>query len=80
VDERSGNGIQELKKALARQMLKRHSPKRLWDDCLEFQAHIASNTAGNYFGARSKPRMGKADMGGNKTYFDMFHLYRMAFG
>ena len=32
------NGVQELKKASARQMLKMHSPKRLWDNCLELQA------------------------------------------
>jgi hypothetical protein len=31
-------------------MLKRHSPKRLWDDCLELQTFIKShNTAGNSF-------------------------------
>ncbi len=44
------NGVRELKKASARQMLKRHSPKRLWDDCLELQAFIKSHTAGNHYG------------------------------
>jgi hypothetical protein len=31
-------------------MLKKHSPKRLWDDCLELQAFIKSHTAGTNFG------------------------------
>jgi hypothetical protein len=31
-------------------MLKKHSPKRLWDDSLELQGYIASHTAGNSFG------------------------------
>ena len=44
------NGVRELKKASARQMLKKHSPKRLWDDCLELQGYITSNTAANHFG------------------------------
>jgi hypothetical protein len=43
------NGVWELKKASARQMLKKHSPKRLWDDCLELQAFTASHAAGNNF-------------------------------
>jgi hypothetical protein len=43
-------GVRELKKASAQKMLKKHSPKRLWDDCLEFQTYVTSNTAGNYFG------------------------------
>jgi hypothetical protein len=44
------NGVRELKKASARQMLKRHLPKCLWDDCLELQAFIKSRTAGTNFG------------------------------
>jgi hypothetical protein len=44
------NGVRELKKASARQMLKKHSPKRLWDDCLELQGFITSHTAGTNFG------------------------------
>jgi hypothetical protein len=43
------NGVRELKKSSARQMLLKHSPKRLWDDCLEFQAFIKSHTAGNHY-------------------------------
>ena len=31
-------------------MLKKYSPKQLWDDCLELQGFITSNTAGNHFG------------------------------
>ena len=31
-------------------MLKKHSPKCLWDDAMELQAHILSHTAGNQFG------------------------------
>jgi hypothetical protein len=48
------NGVRELKKASARQMLKKHSPKRLWDDCLELQAYIKSHTAGTDFGLNGK--------------------------
>ena len=44
------NGVWELKKASARQMLKKHSPKRLWDDCLELQGFVTSHTAGTIFG------------------------------
>ena len=36
--------IRELKKACARRMLKAKVPKRLWDDCLEMEAYIKSNT------------------------------------
>ncbi len=43
------NGVRELKKASARQILKKHSPKTLWDDCLELQGFITSHTAGNNF-------------------------------
>jgi hypothetical protein len=44
------NGVRELKKASARQTLKKHSPKCLWDDAMELQAHILLHTAGNLFG------------------------------
>jgi hypothetical protein len=44
------DGVRELKKASARQTLKKHSPKCLWDDAMELQAHILSHTAGNQFG------------------------------
>jgi hypothetical protein len=44
------NGARELKKASARQMLKKHSPKCLWDDAVELQAHILSHAAGKQFG------------------------------
>ena len=44
------NGVRELKKASASQMLKKHSLKRLWDDCLELRGFITSNMAGNHFG------------------------------
>jgi hypothetical protein len=43
------NGVRELKKSSARQMLLKHSPKRLWDDCLEFQAFIKSHMACNHY-------------------------------
>ena len=44
------NGVsRELKKALARQILKKHLPKQLWDNCLEPQRFIMSNTAGDHF-------------------------------
>ena len=44
------NGVREPKKASAGQVLKKHSPKRLWDGCLELQGFITSRTAGNHFG------------------------------
>ena len=44
------NGVRELKKASAQQMLKKHSPKRLWDDCLESQGFVTSHAAGTIFG------------------------------
>jgi hypothetical protein len=43
------NGVRELKKASAWQMLEKHSPKRSWDDCLELQAFVTSHAAGNNF-------------------------------
>jgi hypothetical protein len=46
--------VRELKKASARQMLKKHSPKCLWDDAMELQAHILSHTAGNQFGVNGE--------------------------
>jgi hypothetical protein len=48
------NGVRELKKALTWQILKKHSPKILWDDCLEFQAYVEFNMAGNYFGLKGE--------------------------
>ena len=44
------NGVQELKKASAWQILKKLLPKQPWDDCLELQGFIMSNTAGIHFG------------------------------
>jgi hypothetical protein len=44
------NGAGEPKKTSARQMLKQHSPKRPWDDCLELQGFIKVHAAGNPFG------------------------------
>jgi hypothetical protein len=41
------NGMRELKKDSSRQMLKKHSPKWLCDNCLELQAFIKSHTVGN---------------------------------
>jgi hypothetical protein len=37
--------IRELKKGAGRKMVKTKTPKRLWDDCLEFESLIRSNTA-----------------------------------
>jgi hypothetical protein len=43
--------VRELKKGLAQQMLKKHSPKRSWEHCLESQGgHVTSNRADNHFG------------------------------
>ena len=36
--------IKELKRGTGRQMLKRRSPKRLWDHCAELQGLIRSHT------------------------------------
>ena len=37
-------GIKELKNGVGRQMFTSKAPKRLWDDCLEFESYIQSNT------------------------------------
>ena len=41
--------IRELKRGTARKMLKKKSPKRLWDDCMELEAYICSNIAYGIF-------------------------------
>ena len=41
--------IKELKNGVARKMFNSKSPKRLWDDCLEFEALIQSNTCNDRF-------------------------------
>ena len=41
--------IRELKRGTARKMLKMKLPKRLWDDCMELEAYIRSNTAHDIF-------------------------------
>ena len=41
--------VRELKRGSARAMLKTGSPKRLWDDCIELQAFIKSNTYSDHF-------------------------------
>ena len=37
--------IRELKMGVARMMIQNNTPLKLWDHCLEFQAHIRSHTA-----------------------------------
>ena len=37
--------IKELKKGSGTKLLKSGTPKRLWDDCLELESYIRSNTA-----------------------------------
>ena len=37
--------IKELKKVAGHKMLQSRAPKHLWDDCLEWEAYIRSNTA-----------------------------------
>jgi hypothetical protein len=41
--------IRELKKETGRAMIATGTPKRLWDDCLEYRAYVRSNTALNIF-------------------------------
>lgn len=41
--------IKELKKGASRKMIARQVPKRLWDDCLEFESHIRSNTVNSVY-------------------------------
>ena len=36
--------IKELKKGSGRKLIKSGAPKRLWDDCLELESYIRSNT------------------------------------
>jgi hypothetical protein len=42
-------GIREVKKGAGRKMVKKKSPKMLWDDCLELEGQIRSNTAHDIF-------------------------------
>ena len=42
-------GIRELKIGSGRKMTNMKSPKVLWDDCLELEAYICSNTALDIF-------------------------------
>ena len=42
-------GIRELKRGSGRKMTKMKSLKVLWDDCLELEAYIRSNTALDIF-------------------------------
>ena len=37
-------GIKELKNGVGRKMFTSKAPKRLWDDCLEFESYVQSNT------------------------------------
>ena len=37
--------IRELKKGTARKMARSHSPRKLWDHCIELEALIRSHTA-----------------------------------
>jgi hypothetical protein len=41
--------IRELKKETGRAMIATGTPKRLWDDCLEYRAYVRSNTALNIY-------------------------------
>ena len=40
--------IRELKKGCARKMIRARAPKRLWDECLEMEAYIRSNTVSGH--------------------------------
>jgi len=46
--------IRELKKGLARKMVRKKSPKKLWDDCLELEAYIRSNIAHEIYGLKGE--------------------------
>ena len=37
--------IKELKKGAGHKLLRSRAPKLLWDDCLELEAYVRSNTA-----------------------------------
>ena len=41
--------IREAKKGVGREMVRSKCPKRLWDDCLERECYIRSNTAHNIY-------------------------------
>ena len=43
--ECSKREVKELKKGSGRKLIKSGIPKRLWDDCLELESFIRSNTA-----------------------------------
>ena len=46
--------IRELKKGSGRKMVKKRSPKVLWDDCLEYEAVLRSHTALNLYGLQGE--------------------------
>ena len=41
--------IRELKRGSSRKMIKKQSPKKLWDHCLELESLICSHTAHDHF-------------------------------
>ena len=41
--------IEELRKGASHKLLRSRAPKCLWDDCLEFEAYIRSNTTHDMF-------------------------------
>ena len=42
-------GVRELKKGSGRKMVRKRSPKVLWDDCLELESYVQSNMAHDIF-------------------------------
>ena len=44
----------ELKRGSGRKMMKQRSPKKLWDDCLDLESYIRSNTAHDIFTLNAK--------------------------
>ena len=67
-------GIRELKRGSGRNMTKMKSPKLLWENCLELEAYICSNTALDIFDLDGMTP--ETNMSGETSEINTFCEYR----
>ena len=48
------DGIREVKKGAGREMVAKHTPKKLWDHCYEWKAKVISHSARGYYKLQSQ--------------------------
>ena len=48
------DGIRELKKGAAREMVAKHTPRKLWDHCYEWKSKVISHTARGHYKLQSQ--------------------------